>query len=370
MPMATNRFSRRQFLSLSGKLCALACLPLPALAKLIAPSTQLAASWKKLSGDADSYAIGIITLAADAHASAITRALDVPTRAHGLLLESSGTLLSVARRPGDWLLRWHPHMTTQQWKWIETNRSFNGHVVASLDGKILYTTETNLEDDSGVIGVRDAKSLEKIDEWSTGGRDPHQLLLDTQGNLFIANGGIATQPETGRTKLDLANMDSSLVQIDPHSGSQLNKWQLADKRLSLRHLAWNGPLLGIALQAQHDQPQQKNRAPVLAILNTAASNSALQIAELPQPLSGYGGDISAYGEGFAVSCPRSNEVALFNKNAQHLDSIALTEACALSINKNLLIAGGAKNAFALHTKQQENFALPAIQLDNHWLALA
>jgi len=31
--------------------------------------------------------------------------------------------------------------------------------------------------------------LEKIDEWSTHGMDPHELLTDADGSLAVANGG-------------------------------------------------------------------------------------------------------------------------------------------------------------------------------------
>ncbi|ANY60835.1 hypothetical protein MA05_00350 [Comamonas aquatica] len=88
--------------------------------------------------------------------------------------------------------------------------------------------------------------------------DPHQLLLDRDGSLVVANGGIPTQPETGRRKLRLDHMDSSIVRLRPQDrGALAGQWQLPDPRLSLRHLAW-GPAvawdpgqrwLGIALQA-------------------------------------------------------------------------------------------------------------------------
>ncbi|MGM3052558.1 DUF1513 domain-containing protein, partial [Bacillus cereus group sp. BC306] len=82
----------------------------------------------------------------------------------------------------------------------------------------LYTTETDLEDAQGLIGVRDAITLEKIAEWRTGGMDPHQLLLDADGTLMVANGGIPTQSETGRRKLQLDHMDSSIARLLPAEG--------------------------------------------------------------------------------------------------------------------------------------------------------
>src|SRR5690606_37248126 len=59
--------------------------------------------------------------------------LEGPSRAHALLQEASGAIVSVARRPGDGLVRWHPG-PEPQWLWIEADRVFNGHVLASADG--------------------------------------------------------------------------------------------------------------------------------------------------------------------------------------------------------------------------------------------
>jgi hypothetical protein len=42
----------------------------------------------------------------------------------------------------------------------------------------LYITETDLDSGAGLIGVRDAKTLEKLAEWPTHGIDPHQLVWD------------------------------------------------------------------------------------------------------------------------------------------------------------------------------------------------
>ena len=313
--------------------------------------------------------------------------LEVPTRAHALLQEASGAIVCVARRPGDWLLRWHPGQEPQ-WLWIESDRVFNGHVLASADGRHIYTTETDLADSQKLIGVRDAASLEKIAEWRTGGMDPHQLLLDNDGSLIVANGGIPTQAETGRRKLRLDHMDSSVVRLAPQAnGERLGMWKLADPRLSLRHLAWGAALragaarrwLGVALQAEHDDAQAKAQAPVLAVFD----GQSLRPVEAPQPLAGYGGDIAFTGSAFAVSCPRVDGVALFGPAAggarivwQGLHalpgaySLAATPADQAAAPARLWVGGG-EQAQGLDADGRlaglAPAALGAIQLDNHWL---
>lgn len=265
--------------------------------------------------------------------------VEVPTRAHGLCLEPAGTLLSVARRPGDWLLRWSADGRALQWCWIEPDRAFNGHVLHSPDGRTLYTTETDLETGAGLLGVRDARSLRKRAEWPTGGQDPHELLWcaasgGTPDRIVVANGGIPTRPETGRVKVDLDRMDASLACLDATTGRQEGRWRLPDGRLSVRHLAWHtaasasgGRCLGIALQAEHDDPQQRAQAPVLAVWDGRSLNAA---APGPEQLGGYGGDIAATPLGFAVSAPKAGQVGLWATDGRWLGSVSLPEPCALA----------------------------------------
>ena len=300
--------TRRQWLQ---SMAVLAMLPLHTWGQNRANSqhVRFAAAWAQGS---DLFVGVLAAPSAPEQPLHIVQAHSIPTRAHGMTQLADGSLLFASRRPGDWLLHIAPS-GQEQWLWIEPDRAFNGHVIASLDGQHLYTTETDLADSQGLIGVRDVHTLEKIAEWHTGGMDPHQLLLDKDGSIMVANGGIPTQPETGRRKLKLTHMDSSIVRLSPQdAGSIAGQWRLPDRRLSLRHLAW-GPAvawepqqrwLGIALQAEHDHPEHKQSAPVLALLD----GQHLHAVPLPAGAQwqGYGGDISSDGTHFAVSCPRAN----------------------------------------------------------------
>lgn len=312
----------------------------------------------------------------------VQRSLVVPTRAHGLWAEAGGSVLAVARRPGDWLLRWHPVSGSAQWHWIGEDRRFNGHVIVLDRGAALWTTETDLDTAQGCIGVRDPRSLEKIAEWASHGMDPHQLLALPQavgelpaGTLMVANGGIPTLPETGRSKHALGRMDASLVALDPGSGELLGQWRLADPFLSIRHLAFDpaSGTLGIALQAEHPDPAAKAAAPVLAVWD----GRTLRAAESQPPVAGYGGDIAALPEacgGFAVSCPRVNQLALFDARGVWRGALAQREAYALATRGDRWWLSGAPT---LLTRQggAAPVALPhaasatAPQIDNHWVAL-
>ena len=378
---------RRQWLTLAaGYAAALspAGYAAQALAASGVPGVALAAAWQS----AGAYQVGL--LAANGDALQVLAALDVPTRAHGVLREASGSLLAVARRPGDWLLRWHPGASqSAQWGWIEADRAFNGHVVSSPDGRTLYTTETDLETGRGMIGVRDAASLEKIAEWPTHGMDPHELLLDVDGSLVVANGGIPALPETGRVKLNMEHMDASLVRLHPGTGALLGQWRLADARLSVRHIAWGPPrapglahdraadaapfalgarrLLGVALQAEHADPVTQKAAPVMALFD--GQTLRLCAAGAGQTLLGYGGDIASNAEGFSVSCPRAQGVAQWSPEGEWRGWVPLNEACALASVGDALWVGGREGVLTQASHHLHASALPAqFRLDNHWAA--
>lgn len=355
----------RRRLCLQGAASLAVTAVLPAWAAGRAPP-RFAAAWAL----PDRQQVGL--LAVQGEALQVTAALDVPTRAHGLHAQSDGALLCVARRPGDWLLRWQRASGKTQWAWIEPDRAYNGHVIASADGRRLYTTETNLETGGGLIGVRDAVSLDKLAEWPTHGMDPHELLLDAAGSLMVANGGIPTLPETGRLKLDIERMDSSLVRLETTHGTLQGQWRLPDARLSLRHIAWGQvdakPVLGIALQSEHAREVERHNAPVLALFD----GQALRVAPPPRPLSGYGGDIAFAGGLFAVSCPRAQGVVLHDGHGNHRSFVPLADACALAAGTaGPLWAGGSCFAQPVAPGATRPLALPtALRLDNHWLLQA
>ena len=305
---------------------------------------RLLAAWQR----SDTHGVGVLELG-DRQA-AIRHQLSVPTRAHGLLAEAGGSVLAVARRPGDWLLRWHPLSGRTQWHWIGGERRFNGHVIDEPPGRYLWTTETDLDTAQGRLVRRGARSLDVLDAWTTQGMDPHELLALPRpsaqlpaGSVLVANGGIPTLPETGRARRAPERMDASLVALDPMDGRVLGQWRAADPFLSLRHLAWDpvSGLLGIALQAEHSDPSARAAAPVLAVFD----GRELRLAQGQPVMAGYGGDICALpGGGFAVSCPRADTIALFGPEGQWQASLSLREACALASDASRWLAAGVEHA--------------------------
>lgn len=338
---------------------------------VVTPPTRLLAAWQAQA----QYHIGIVAL--DAQQCSIAQSLETPTRPHGLLIEPSGSVLAVARRPGDWILRWNSATATTQWHWIEEDRQFNGHILLSQDGQHLWSTETNQESQRGLLGLRDATTLEKIQEFDTQGLDPHQLLAlpvrvgrYPAGTLMVANGGVRTLAESGRHKQTQQPLDASLVALSPLRGEVLGQWRLRDSWLSIRHLAWDASSqrLGIALQAEHLGAADRHTAPVLAVWDGVGLHTATK----QPPVMGYGGDIIALpGSGFAVSCTRADVIAIYTADGCWVANVAHSGAGALARTATRWLAAGQAGIL-----QQTIAPLAAAhgvatqcQWDNHWQSI-
>ncbi len=340
---------RQALLGLAG-LAALAALPRLALAGG-ARQAVIGAAWRG-PNKTDPYFAGALVADWDSRTLAIRYAVPLPTRPHGLLAEADGGLLVLGARPGAWLLRCDgAGRVTQQVRVDEEGATrLNGHAVASAGGDALYTTETELKSGRGRIGVRDRLTLRKRDEWDTHGIDPHQLLLDGKGHLVVANGGVPRTPED--KKFDLHRMEPSLARLDGAGGRLLGQWRLDDPRLSLRHLAWSrnlsedDALLGIALQAEHDEAAARAAAPILAVFD----GERLAVPTRANDGIGYAGDIAAaHNGGFALSSNQAGKSLLWHPGVPErmFPIVDMQEAYALTAWQGPGKGGGVLNATAL-----------------------
>ena len=328
----------------------------------------LATAWNDARGR---HLVGLLALAGER--IRIAASIEVPTRAHSIAVEPGGAVLAVARRPGDWLLRWHPRRAATrgaaQWHWSGDERCFTGHTLRSPDGRHLFTAETDLRSGAGLLVQRDTDSLSVLREWPTRGSDPHDLQWLPSGRLLVANGGIPTLPETGRAKRALDRMDSSIVEIDPRDNEPGRALRLPDPRLSLRHLALHpSGQVAIALQAEHDEPADRAQAPVLALYDpaTEALRSVSHAPLLQRPiLQGYGGDVAALPQGWVVSCPRAGQLAFFALDGSWQDQQPLADACALAESGSQVWAVGSRAVIALGGAPVGPCGVAGLQIDNH-----
>lgn len=338
-------------------------VPLAAWSSINTLQARLLAAWQLPGG---AYQVGVLnTFYSQSSAGhradySIELAIDLPTRPHGLMHLQGDEYLVIARRPGDWFMRLNIRTGDTERIWQDEDRHLNGH--SALHGEFLFTSETDVLDSTGSLAVRDRHTFELVDVWPTHGRDPHEMLVLPEGGLgmnepvlLIANGGIPTHADMGRTELDHLPMDSSVVAIQAATGKVLKQWTLGDSRLSLRHMAVHASgVVGIAMQAHHSTEALQHAAPVLALLD----QQGLRAAEESAGVHGYAGDIVATPEGFVVSCTKNESALKFNKQGKLLGVVKARAACALASQGEQVWLGHQTSAL-------DNL----LALDNHWLAV-
>ena len=161
----------------------------------------------------------------------------------------------MGRRPSEWF--WILAADSGKLKYsikAEANRHFYGHACYSLEGDLLYVTENNTSDFSGVIGIYDvASGYKKIGEFATQGIGPHEIVMHPDGKtLVIANGGIKTE-RASREELNIDSMQPSLVYLDRHEGKLIQQVYPAHNQMSVRHLTMHNDgtvIIGIQFQGE------------------------------------------------------------------------------------------------------------------------
>jgi hypothetical protein len=306
-----NTMDRRNFLFQLGTALGLGALPALARAGTDGTPLRVAGGWRMQERD---FQVGTLEVDWVRNQVRLQHAVTVPTLAHAIVPEADGGFLAVATRPGQWMLRVDAEGRVANRLDMADERdvrTLDGHVIASHDGHWLYTGETDRKTGDGWVSVRDVRSLRKVAEHRTHGIDPHQILVDPLGRLVVANGGI---PRTAvGNKRNLEQMNPELVLLNPDNGEKLGAWSLRDKRLAPHHIAWNRPLaggpqlLGIGLQAEHDDLAQRRDAPLLAVWDGQELGIPSQTVA-----DGYAGDVAAGPNGgFVLSAQRANRILLW-----------------------------------------------------------
>ncbi len=263
--------------------------------------------------------------------------IPLPGRGHDIAVSPNGDLAVVfARRPGRFLLTFNPatgeHDDPQ---WCPVDRHLFGHGVFSHDGAVLFVTENDFETGEGRIAVLDPRDrFRRIDDISSHGVGPHDLLGWPNSDLIlVANGGIHTHPETGREKLNLSTMESSLVLLDPRDGNSISSAVLPDalQRLSLRHLdiSSNGTVVvGGQWEGENGWP-----TPLVGVWD---GSQPLTLVDAFSPanlaMAGYVGSVAlnTAGTTIAATSPVSGVITLWDRESlQARGSTFLPDVCGL-----------------------------------------
>ncbi len=260
-----------------------------------------------------------------------------------------------------------------------TGRHFYGHGVFNAEGRLLYVTENDFGLGTGVIGVYDAADgYRRLGEFSSYGIGPHELKFLNNGvTLAIANGGIRTHPDSGRARLNLSDMQSTLAYVDAGSGHLIATYHLpaALYQLSIRHIdVTANDKVFIAMQYKG----AANRHPPLVA--THQGEAALRLLMAPEPIQAamrnYCGSVAvdSHNQVCAVTSPRGGLITLWSTgDEQFLGSSSLSDCCGIAAGNQageFLITNGLGKLVRLvndngYWTQTLLGAMPASSWDNH-----
>ncbi|HET7714893.1 MAG TPA: DUF1513 domain-containing protein [Bauldia sp.] len=354
--MATDR---RSFLR---SLAALGALPFTTLARADAEPAFVAARMER----ANAFSVVVLD-----HAGNLLFTEELDARAHDIAVSPYRTTAVVfARRPGRFAvvvdLAGRRKLTTFA---PPEGRHFYGHGFFSADGRLLYATENDWEGERGVLGVYDVdRGYARIGEFETGGIDPHEAFLMSDGRtIAVANGGIATHPDFDRVKLNLATMEPSLTYLDAGTGDLLERVALPVTlhQLSLRHMAeaadrsiWFGGQYEGAATDSVDLVGRHRRGGMLELI--------------PAPPSAYGGmrqyvgSVAASRDGMriAATSPVGGRMLIFETARRSLIATRdIADVCGVAgEGRDFFTSDGRGRLWRGETLLSED---PAVAWDNH-----
>ncbi|GAB4258575.1 MAG: DUF1513 domain-containing protein [Pararhodobacter sp.] len=256
------------------------------------------------------------------------------------------------------------------------NRHFYGHGAFSADGAVLFTTENDLETLEGRIGMWDAMAgYRRIGEMPSGGTGPHDVLrLPGTDVLVVANGGLATHPDSGRAVLNLPTMRSTLVYLDPARGVlDVVELDPALRLNSIRHLAVApGGTVAAAMQWQGPEGE----TPPLLFTHRRGAVPRLMAAPGPaqREMRNYAGSVALSGDGaeVAITSPRGGRLHRFGlAGGDFLGQATLGDLCGLAPGRGggFLVSTGQGVMGTLDAGGPTLHETPGLQWDNHIVAL-
>lgn len=301
--------------------------------------------------------------------------IPLPARGHAAAAHPSRPeAVAFARRPGTFAIV-VDCLTGRGTARLESpsGRHFYGHGAFSRDGSLLFTTENDYEAGRGRIGVWDARTgYTRIDEWDSGGVGPHDIKrLRGSDTLVVANGGIDTHPETGRTKLNIPTMAPNLAYIQDGAVIETAMMPQHMHKNSIRHLAVNqNGDVAFGMQWQGDQA-------VHALVGTHQPGRAMSLMAAPsdrvRQLNGYIGSIaySQDGGSIAATSPRGGVVQVYDASAgRFMQERVLTDVSGIAAFENgFMVTTGIGKLQSLAQGDRDLSNQIDAKWDNHLVAI-
>lgn len=352
---------RRQFLkglSAAGVLCSLG------LAGCALPSTRqayLVGGGRRAGGHR--YVVQALNLD-----GSLRYELPLPDRGHGMAAHPSRPLaVCHARRPGGYLALFnHEQGRLLQLREADNEHHYYGHGVFSADGRRLYTTEGVRASSEGVIGVYalEHDHLTKVDEFTGFGLGPHEIGRLPDGNLVVGVGGVHTR---GREPLNLGTMQPSLSYLDATTGEVLEQRGLADRHLSIRHLAVTAD--GEVFTGQQYRGSPDDFPPL--IVRHRRGRELMPLGGTPLEwarFNHYIASIAVTDDYIAATSPPGNCYGLWHRRSGELVRIApLPDASGASADQGQIWLGSGQGGISrLNVQGEETRFYSPWQWDNHW----
>lgn len=300
----------------------------------------------------------------------ITFELPLPARGHAAAVHPTfAQAVAFARRPGTFAIVLDCVNGTKEARLTPPEgRHFYGHGAFSEDGALLFTTENDYGAARGMIGVWDARrGYLRLGDFPSGGIGPHDMKLMPDGQtLVVANGGIETHPETGRTKLNIPTMRPNLsyLQLDGVKVAEL-ELPREHRKNSIRHLAVaKTGTVAFAMQWQGDLYED---LPLLGTHNQSTGDMRLAEAASVRRMNGYLGSVamSRRGHKMATTSPRSGRLLVF-ENGQLRNEYTRVDVCGVAALDDGFISTAGTGHIELQSGAGPQHA---IAWDNHLVAL-
>ncbi len=261
----------------------------------------------------------------------------LPARAHGMAFsKATGRTVAFARRPGIYAMIFDPWNKGEPVVITSVEgRHFYGHGAFSPDGRILYASENDFDANRGMIGLYDATDrFARIGEYETYGIGPHDMTVSDDGKmLIIANGGIETHPDFGRTKLNLDNMQPSLALIDAASGALIERRTLPPQwaQVSTRHVDLDAD--GRVWFACQYEGSRRDLPPLVGHFSKGEDLTLIDLPEeTTRRLGSYVGAI-AVNRGdrlIGITSPKGVSVTIDGRTGRMISEDALPEAAGIA----------------------------------------
>ncbi|MBL8791292.1 MAG: DUF1513 domain-containing protein [Rhizobiales bacterium] len=262
----------------------------------------------------------------------------LPSRGHDAVERRGfGEVVVFARRPGAWML-----VIDRATGMIRASiaarpeRQFCGHGVFSSDGALLYATENDDVTNQGVIGIYDATdAYRRVDEVPSFGIGPHDITLSPDGDqLLIANGGMRTNPETGRDVLVEDDAPPNLVRLNLRTKKAVERVELPSqlRKLSIRHLDARSDGT-VAFGCQH-QGDEEELPPLVGLWTARGDCRLLECPDIALArMKNYVGSVAFNTDGtlLAATSPHGGQVMLWSMNDRRfLAGVPKTDVCGIA----------------------------------------